>query len=104
VAKASGAGDHHAGGFTFITDASLNDFTSKSGLASAVGAYANFNVAGDTAAFAIKNSAVTKIGIFDVVEVGGDADNIDAAADTITLIAVIDVTSGTFGLSNMGVY
>lgn len=103
VAKAQGAGDFDLGGFTLITDAVSSDFTSKVVLASAVGAYANFATAGDTAFFAIKNTDASQVALYRVVEVGGDADNIDAANDAITLVAVLDVT-GAFGLANINVY
>jgi hypothetical protein len=101
---ASGAGNFDTGGFFFINNATMSDFTSKAQLAAAVGAISNFATAGDTAAFAVANVAGTQIAIYDVVEAGADADNVDATNDTITLVAILNITGGTFALTNMSVF
>jgi Ca2+-binding RTX toxin-like protein len=89
-------------GFTLITGAAVNDFSSAAAVAGAIG-----NMTGtdnDEFVVAIQNASGTQVGIYNILLAGANtAAPILVGTDGITLIAVLDVT-GTFGLTNMGVY
>ncbi len=99
---ASGAVTAATDGFVFINNASVNDFTSLVQFGAAVGTL-TANAAGQNMAFAIPNTAGNKVGIYAYTDSDNDA-NMDDVAGDVNLVAVIDVTSGTFGLGNMGVF
>ena len=99
---ASGAVTAATDGFVFINNAAVNDFSSLAQFGAAVGAL-TANAAGQDLAFAIANTAGDKVGIYAYTDSDNDTDVGDTAAD-VNLVAILDVTSGTFGLTNMGVY
>jgi len=89
-------------GFTLITGAAVSDFSSAAGV---VGAIGNMTAADDDEfVVAIQNPAGTQVGIYNILANGANAAApLIAGTDGITLVAVLDVT-GTFSLTNMGVY
>jgi Ca2+-binding RTX toxin-like protein len=91
-----------SGGFTLITGATMADFASKAGVISAVGA--NTTTDDDEMFVAIQNVAGTQVGIYNILFDGANAAATMAADDGVSLVALIDVTAGTFGLDNMSVY
>jgi len=102
---ASGAYNANTGpGFVLITGASVADFSSGVAVAGALG---NVTLTDDDEFFvAFSNAAGTQVGIYNVLTNGGEAgaSGISAGTDGISLIAVLDISAGTFGLANMGVY
>jgi len=94
-------------GFAFLTGTVLNDFSSAASVIAAIG-NVNSSAANKTGFVAIPNTAGSKVGIYHYMV--GDSQGGTAAAlatsdnDDIHLVAVVDVTAGTFGISNMGVY
>ncbi len=104
VARAQAAGSINANiaPVTFVTGATLNDFTSSSGFANAVGTISHLTD-GDTATLAIANTAGDQVGIYSLYEVNTTS-GYTSTADALALVAVIDVTAGTFSISNLTVY
>ena len=89
-------------GFSLITGAALNDFTSTTGLASAIGNMTGAN--NDEFVVAIQNASGTQVGIYNILLDGANTGApIISGTDGITLVAVLDVT-GTFSLTNMTTY
>jgi len=91
-----------SGGFSLITGATIADFTSAAGVISAVGTNTTTN--NDVYFVAIQNVTGDKVGIYSVLDNGGNTAATIAGADGITLVALIDVTTGTFGTDNMSVF
>ena len=90
-------------GFSLITGASVADFSSAANVVGAIGNMTNAD--NDEFVVALQNPAGTKIGIYNILANGANtAAPLIAGTDGITLVAVVDVTSGTFGLTNMGTY
>jgi hypothetical protein len=69
---------------------------------SAVGNYTAAN--NDQIFFAVQNVSGSQVGVYSALNNIATAGAVLDADDGITLVAVIDVTSGTFGTANMGVY
>jgi hypothetical protein len=100
---ASGAANFITGaGFQLITGTALNDFSSGAGVISAVGNYTAAN--NDQIFFAVQNVSGSQVGVYSALNNIATAGAVLDADDGITLVAVIDVTSGTFGTANMGVF
>jgi hypothetical protein len=100
---ASGAANFITGaGFQLITGTALNDFSNGAGVISAVGNYTAAN--NDQIFFAVQNVSGSQVGVYSALNNIATAGAVLDADDGITLVAVIDVTSGTFGTANMGVF
>jgi hypothetical protein len=90
-------------GFTLITNAAVSDFTNAAQVAAAVGV--NTTTDNDVYFVALSNAAGSQVGVYAILDNGGNTGNaIDPAADGISLVAVLDISAGTFGLTNMGVW
>jgi hypothetical protein len=101
-AQAAGSIDANTSPVVMVTGATLNDFTSASGFLSAVGTINNL-ADGDTATLAISNVAGDQVGIYNLYEVDTTT-GYTSTGDALALVAVVDVTSGTFSIDNLTVY
>jgi len=101
-AVAKGSWNTGSLGFALITGTTLNSFDSAAGIYSAVGNVTASD--GDVGFFAIANTAGTKVGIYVVDMDGAKAGAALDANDDISLIAVVDVTAGSFAVGNVGAY
>ena len=103
ASKATGAVDLDSDGFVFINNASSTDFTSIAQLSAAVGNITNYDTT-DSFFVAVKNVDGSEVAIYNVVLALGAAEVTIDAGDTVTLVGVVDVTAGTFGIGNIGVH
>jgi len=105
---AKGSTDPGSLGFALITGTTLGDFATQASVINAIGGVTG--TAGENMFVAVANTAGTKVGIY-FIELGADnggAANLSIGAggdnDSIDLVAVVDITAGTFGTGNMGAY
>lgn len=100
---ASGSVDFTTDGLVYINNATMSDFSSIAQLATAVGTSATVG-AGESLVFAVSGSGASsgQVGLFAFTDVDNNA-TIDAA-DTVTLLGVVDVASGTFGTADLNVF
>jgi len=100
--RASGAVTAGSDGFVFINDATVNDFSVLAQFAAAVGALTD-NASSRSLAFAIPNNTGSQVGIYVFTDSDNDANVGDVAAD-VELVAVLDISAGTFNFSDIAVY
>ena len=95
----STAGD----GFAFITNTQNPNFHNEAAFYSAIGDVTIGNAA--SAAVALPNLSGSQVGIYHLVAAGGAiADAAMNTGDTVTLVALVNVTNGTFSGTNLGVH
>jgi len=94
--------DTTGAGFTFFTDSAVSDFASSAAVIGAVGTITSTD--NDEFYFAVKNTSGSQVGVYSVLTNGANAGVALAAADGISLIAVINVTAGTFAVANIGTW
>ena len=104
VARAQAAGSINANisPVVMVTGATLNDFTSVAGFSNAVGLITNATD-GDTVVLAIANTAGSQVGIYNYYEVDTTS-GFTSGSDALSLVAVVDVSSGTFSIDNLTLY
>jgi len=100
--KTTGAVNQTTDGFVFISNGTVNDFTNITQVGAAIGTLAGM-AAGEEMVYAIPNNTGTQVGIYYVMEDGTAVLTVDAA-DTVTLVAVVTVTNGTFDVSDIAIY
>jgi hypothetical protein len=91
-----------AAAFAFINNATVNDFTSLAQLAGAVGVHTADTT--DEFFVAVANAAGSEVGIYNIVNAGGAAGALIDNTDTVTLVGVLTISSGTFSSADMAVY
>jgi len=99
---ASGTVTAASHGFVFINDATVNDFSNLAQFAAAVGTL-TANAANQQLAFAIPNNTGSQVGIYVFVDSDNDA-NVGNVANDVRLVAVLDISAGTFNFSDIAVY
>jgi len=101
-AQAAGAINANTAPVSFVTGATLNDFTNVAAFSDAVGLITHLTDA-DTMTLAIANVAGDQVGIYNIYEVDTTS-GYTSTGDALALVAVVDVTSGTFSISNLTLY
>jgi Ca2+-binding RTX toxin-like protein len=109
VSATSNAGGVAAGslnmnnlGFAYLTGTTLNDFTNEAGVYSAIGNVTGGD--GDVSFVAISNAANTQVGVYIIDAVGALTAGPVDGSDSVSLVAVVDISSGTFSATNLTVY